>query len=282
MADIESLHATQPAVGFWEVQCKVYRFQNMSSYELEKYAEKNPVPGVIAPDGNVYITGTFSRRSLAFHPLSFRRQLRQSRVATHERDACTHVPHHLADHHHFGRALLDATGISLTSVPVSVQRNLANVGTMSAFWRQMVQLQLVWLYDNHFRAPMNPFLLPASLKQCANDPYRDLAFLVRSNGGYGKTDTPYQDFMWGALFRQHGLIPDLFPPLPPPAQGVVTSWDFCTTAPFNPLCYGNLTAVIMQALPQALQIASSPAAATLPGYGQGVMNPPECGNGTFV
>jgi len=161
-----------------------------------------------------------------------------------------------------------------------VQKNLAALGSMSAFWQQMVQLKLVWLYDNHFRAPLNPFLLPVSLKQCPNDPYRDLAFLVRSNGGYGKTTTPYQDFMWGALFRQHGLIPDLYP-ASAPQQGVVTSWSFCTTAPFNPLCYGNLTRVIMQALPLALQLASSPEAAQLPGFGAGVVDPPQCGNSTL-
>ena len=57
---LESLHATQPAVGFWEVQCKTYRFQNMTSDELENYVKKNPIPGVVAPDGNVYITGASS------------------------------------------------------------------------------------------------------------------------------------------------------------------------------------------------------------------------------
>lgn len=185
-----------------------------------------------------------------------------------------------ADHHHLARALLDSTELAVSDVMVTVQHNLATEPSMSAFWQQMVQLKLVWLYDNHFRAPFNPFLLPASLKQCANDPYRDLAFLVRSNGGYGKSSTPYQDFMWGALFRQHGLIPDLYP-TNPPAQGIVTSWTFCAAAPFNPLCYGNLTQVIMQALPLALQLAASPEAAGLPGFGAGVLDPPKCGNGTL-
>jgi len=64
----------------------------------------------------------------------------------------------------------------------------------------MVQTNYTWLYDEKGNQPMNPMLL-STIERCVNDPYRTLAWLVRHEGGYGKTTVPYQDSMWANFFR---------------------------------------------------------------------------------
>jgi hypothetical protein len=67
VAEIQSLHPTQFAVGMIEVRSKEQDLSSMSDKKLQKYMRKHTVPAVIGPNGVLYMT----------------------------------------DHHHYARALLD-------------------------------------------------------------------------------------------------------------------------------------------------------------------------------
>lgn len=183
----------------------------------------------------------------------------------------------ITDHHH----LVSAVNSVIPTVPmyISVSDNLANLSALQ-FWQAMAARNLLWLVDERSRAPINPLLLPTSVERMVEYPLRSLSWMVRSNGGYGKTEDAYQDFFWAKFFNQYQILPRL----PSSANESDFPWSWCTAAPYSDGCSGNLTQMLYDALPAALTLAKSPAAAGLPGYGQGVIDYPDCGNtsGAFM
>jgi len=135
---------------------------------------------------------------------------------------------------------------------------------------------------------LNPELLPSSLARLTNWPYRSLAWAVRNNGGYGQTNESFADFLWAQFFEEHqllasGTISDVgsmtrHASAASGASGSLHS-SYCTVAPWDPnLCFLDGFDQIMRVLGQALTLAQSEAAAALPGYGQGEIDYPKCGN----
>lgn len=110
-----------------------------------------------------------------------------------------------------------------------------------------------------------PNLIPPSVEYLLNDVWRGLVYFVRKAGGYGDIGVYFQDFVWAAFFRAR--LP------PPPSIATADVAQFCTAAPFNALCIGDVDtaqrAWVKSVLQQALQLARSPAASNLPGYGKG-------------
>ena len=83
--------------------------------------------------------------------------------------------------------------------------------------------------------PVSFELIPDSLVNLIDDPYRSLAGYVRDAGGYDKSPTAFCEFQWADFFRARVRIGP-------------------TRADFN------------NAVATALKLAASPEAAKLPGY----------------
>ncbi len=54
--DVKDLHPAQSAVGMRQVADKIAKFSKMNEKKLQKYLKKHPVPLVISPDGQFYMT----------------------------------------------------------------------------------------------------------------------------------------------------------------------------------------------------------------------------------
>ena len=77
--------------------------------------------------------------------------------------------------------------------------------------------------------------LPSNLFELKDDPYRSLAWDVLTKNGYGKTTVPHADFLWAEFFRARV------------SKKMIRS-DFSKSVSLG------------------TELASSPAAARLPGY----------------
>jgi hypothetical protein len=104
--------------------------------------------------------------------------------------------YYIVDHHHLGLALL-ADGIE--SGWVMVLRDLSMVEEQM-FWRLMEHHR--WAHPFDARGRRRAFdAIPARLRDLVDDPYRSLAGLVRTAGGYAKDTTPFSEFLWADFFR---------------------------------------------------------------------------------
>jgi len=263
---------TQFSVGMEEVECKKNMFESLSNSDLEKYLKDHTVPVVIGPDG-----------------------------------------YYLGDAHHMSRALMDADIDNDKKVLYCIiQENFHDLDSGYEFWEEMTTYGLLWLYDNKGSQPMDPEFLPSDLSGMQDDVFRSLAWMVRTSGGYGKEDTYYQEFLWANYFRDNMEVSQFIvngtngtttrsskgrrdihsdrtnkvdtkmkkithkSKLSDPASAS-TTWSYCTVEPYSPQCLPNQSAWLQNALPTAMQLATDPNASTLPGYGEGVEDPPNCG-----
>jgi len=104
--------------------------------------------------------------------------------------------YYIVDHHHLGLALL-ADGVE--AAYVMVLRDLSTVDT-AMFWRLMEHPQ--WAHPFDARGRRRDFdAIPQRLRDLADDPYRSLAGLVRTSGGYAKDTAPFSEFLWADFFR---------------------------------------------------------------------------------
>jgi hypothetical protein len=137
---------------------------------------------------------------------------------------------YITDHHHLGRAACEAgieTGFFL------VEDDFSKV-PIAQFWPRMSAARWAHPIDEHGRR--RPFTeIPDHLEQLRDDPYRSLACFVRNAGGFDKTPTAYAEFLWADFFRGRVVI-------------------------------GPTRADFDNAVKKALALASSDAAASLPGY----------------
>jgi hypothetical protein len=235
---VYSIWPTQYGVGYEEIKCKKEYLESLSASKLQKYLAKKPVPAYIAPDKNFYMT----------------------------------------DHHHLVRALFDSkVDNDKKVIYVEVKDNWYNLKTMDAFWKKMVDTNNVWLYDENGNQPFDPIFFP-SVGKLLDDPFRSLAWLIRCRAGYGKTDIPFADFYWANYLRANLDLHDFDEAKDLRGIEVGSSWAWCKVRPYSEFgnCIGNLTAALYNAIPAALKLAQDPRAASLPGYGQGIIDPPKC------
>jgi len=161
---------------------------------------------------------------------------------------------YLIDHHHLTMSMWLAKGDM--EIPVLVTRNWSAL-TGDHFWKAMATNQWVYPFDAMGAGPLNPGTLKRHVKDLDNDLYRSLSWVVREAYGYVKdpSNAIFAEFHWGSFFRTR-VIFDLQ----------------ITSTSKNP---ADLTLEdIKQAdredyddkMAAALYLASSPAAAGLPGF----------------
>jgi hypothetical protein len=157
-ASLKDLHPTQLTVGLIVVQDKKKHLLELSSADRLSFMKSHPMPAVIGPQGILYIT----------------------------------------DHHHLGRAALDA---AVPSGYFEVEADLSK-SSPEAFWNEMNQNLWVHPLDQngvrHYYAS-----IPESLGKLVDDVYRSLAGYVRDAGGYDKTPTAFAEFIWADFFRRN-------------------------------------------------------------------------------
>lgn len=221
------VHPTQFVLGMQEVRSKTEKFSEMSTSDLQEYTVENPVPCILGPNGIFYAI----------------------------------------DHHHLtASVMLSSHKEEDKNVVVLVKdTSLATSSSVDDFYKSMTVNGWVWLEDEKGVGPINPKLLPSSMGELVNDPYRSLAYNVRKAGGYNKVSTPYQDFLWANYFRKHDLINT-----PSPGD------KYCSTAPYAVYCLGGVSGadtIINSAQYAAMQLARSSDASDLPGYITGITSP---------
>ena len=161
---IHKLHPTQLTVGMIEVNEKKHHLAKLDSHEQRKLMESHPIPAVIGPEGRLYIT----------------------------------------DHHHLGRAALEA---GVESGFFLVEADLSRL-VVDDFWKEMDRRCWVHPLDangvrHHYSA------IPRHLEELVDDVYRSLAGHVRAAGGYDKTPEAFAEFIWADFFRRQIAIEDV-------------------------------------------------------------------------
>jgi hypothetical protein len=137
---------------------------------------------------------------------------------------------YITDHHHLGRAAEEA---GLDTGFFSVEEDFSGL-PIAQFWPRMSAASWAHPIDQHGK-PVSFELIPDRLLKLVDDPYRSLAGYVRDAGGYDKSPTAFCEFQWADFFRARVRIGP-------------------TRADFN------------DAVAVGLKLATSAAAAKLPGY----------------
>ena len=139
----------------------------------------------------------------------------------------------VVDKHHLARVLIEAKAGTVIRAKV-----LENDSRLSEpeFWAHMKEKKWVYLSDEHGKGPLDPADLPRTIAAMRDDPYRSLAWLVRTRGAITKVDDPpFAEFLWANFFRSRIPFQD-------------------TDAGFD------------EAVKEAMKLARSPDAKDLPGF----------------
>jgi len=103
---------------------------------------------------------------------------------------------YIIDHHHLVRAAW-ASGVS--EVYVEIRSDLSDLPE-SAFWKRMSEEHWVYPYD-HDGKLHDVRDLPQDVRGLEDNPYRSVAWAVREQEGFQKTDAPFMEFKWADFFR---------------------------------------------------------------------------------
>jgi len=243
----EDLRPLQFGIAGIEVDCKKGRFENMTHHQLKKYLKKeqNRVNVILSSNG-VY----------------------------------------LVDGHHMSRALLDAdVSKKHKKIYCNVLANLVHLD-MDEFWDELLMNNRIWLYDEKGYCPLAPEHLPIQLSNMLDDPYRTLAWMVQHAGGFQKSGIDFEDFQWTNFFRQRIDLSTNSRVRLQSAHDLghiyqynnLTSWTWCQVRPNSRRCIPDQLRSLETILPLALKLSVSDEASYLPGYGDGIVDPPNCGN----
>lgn len=154
---LHELHPTQITVGMIEVREKKHHLAKLDRDGQRSFMAAHPIPVVTGPQGRLYLT----------------------------------------DHHHLGRAALEA---GVREAFVVIEADLSSRST-EQFWDEMDGRGWVHPLDQngvrHVYAA-----IPHHLSDLADDVYRSLARYVRGAGGFEKTSTAFAEFVWADFFRR--------------------------------------------------------------------------------
>lgn len=188
---IDQLRPTQLTIGFIEVRKKKKHLAALAHDARRDFMRAHPIPAVRGPDGHLFIT----------------------------------------DHHHLGRAALEA-GVGHGFV--DVEADLSSLAG-DAFWLEMDRR--LWVHPLDQNGVRHRYgAIPHHLDKLVDDIYRSLAGYVRDAGGYAKTPTAFAEFVWADFFRRALAIED-----------VAADFEAAVT--------------------RATALARSPAAQAMPGFG---------------
>ena len=104
----------------------------------------------------------------------------------------------IVDHHHLGLALHEE---GVRRVKLMVLDDLSYLAP-TIFWRVMEQRAWVHPFDD--KGTRRPYTdIPTCLTDLRDDPYRSLAGMLRTAGGYAKDSSPFAEFLWADYLRPH-------------------------------------------------------------------------------
>ena len=138
---------------------------------------------------------------------------------------------YLVDGHHRARALLESGELDFECKIIADYSQLS----MADFWQKMIDQKMVWPFDAQGHGPQSPLNIPTNLSELTDDPYRTLAEDAQDRGANKKIDLLFQEFYWANFYR-----PRIDPGL------VANDYD--------------------KAIEEALKLAKTTAASSLPGY----------------
>ena len=105
--------------------------------------------------------------------------------------------YYVTDHHHLARALHEE---GVERVFVTVIANLKRLERAS-FWFVMDNHNWMHPFDDDGRR--RPYeVIPTSVKDLVDDPFRSLAGELRRAGGFAKDTTPFSEFLWADFLRR--------------------------------------------------------------------------------
>jgi hypothetical protein len=163
-SSLHELLPTQLTVGMIEVREKTKHLLTLKPKDLQEFLAAHPMPVVTGPGGKRYLT----------------------------------------DHHHLGRAALDA---GIASAFFSLEADLSSAG-VEEFWREMDRN--LWVHPLDENGVRHHYAsIPSDLIKMVDDVYRSLAAFARDAGGYDKTPWPYAEFIWADFFRRMIPIEDV-------------------------------------------------------------------------
>ena len=137
---------------------------------------------------------------------------------------------YVVDHHHLAHALLNE---GFETAPVVVLGDLSQT-PRGKFWSEMEAKGWVHAYDRKgVKRPISA--IPRKIRDMEDDPYRSLAGFGRLDGYFLKAQTPFAEFLWADFYRTR-------------------------------IALKLLKKNFAKGLSHAKKLASSPDAATLPGY----------------
>ena len=106
--------------------------------------------------------------------------------------------YYIVDHHHLGLALHEE---GVESVKLAVLDDLSYLAP-TVFWRVMEQRNWVHPFDE--TGKRRPYTdIPRSVIELVDDPYRSLAGMLRTAGGFAKDASPFAEFLWADYLRPH-------------------------------------------------------------------------------
>lgn len=161
---ITELRPTQLTIGLIEVHRKQKHLAGLGHDARRDFLRTHPIPAVRGPAGHLFIT----------------------------------------DHHHLGRAALEA---DVEHGFVTVEADLSTLAG-DAFWLEMDRQR--WVHPLDTNGVRHRYgAIPHHLDKLADDIYRSLAGHVRDAGGYAKTPTAFAEFVWADFFRRSLAIEDV-------------------------------------------------------------------------
>ncbi len=143
---------------------------------------------------------------------------------------------YMIDHHHF-LSVCYHVGVKKVRIEVVQDLSRSKMG-YRPFWKWMRKSGHVYPFCQFGEGPRDPLYLPRDIRGLADDPYRSLAWYVRKAGAFKNSERNYAEFRWANFFRARRLLDKGGP------RGMP------------------------QVLIRAVEIAQSPAASRLPGFGK--------------
>jgi len=105
---------------------------------------------------------------------------------------------YIVDHHHLGLALHEE---GVERVKLMVLDDLSYLD-QTIFWRVMEQRN--WVHPFDATGKRRSYAdIPARITDLADDPYRSLAGMLRTAGGFAKDTSPFAEFLWADYLRPH-------------------------------------------------------------------------------
>jgi hypothetical protein len=110
---------------------------------------------------------------------------------------------YVVDHHHLVRMAMD---MKIKKLSCDIVGDYSR-DREEQFWSALNKK--CWAYLKDENGDEIPYkIVPKSVAELKDDPYRSLAWRVRKKNGYCKSSTAFAEFKWALFFRQKGIRPE--------------------------------------------------------------------------